>query len=233
MEPITAPITRPASQGPGSSIPSASANTTAEAPPKPALSSDFETFLKMLTAQMRNQDPLNPVESADFAVQLATFSTVEQQVRTNDLLETLGDRMGAMGMSQLSGWVGMEARAIAPVQLDGAPVTLTVPPVPLADAAQIVARDSTGTIVQRSDVSIEGGTLQWAGVGPNGAPLPSGRYDLAVESFSNGESLGETPVQVHGRIVEARNDAGAITLVLAGGQDVPAESILGLRHPDP
>src|SRR6056297_1773535 len=208
-------------------------STAASATEKPALSSDFETFLKMLTAQMRNQDPLNPVESADFAVQLATFSNVEQQVRTNQLLESLGDRMGAMGMSQLSGWVGMEARAIAPVQLDGAPVTLTAPPVPLADAAQIVARDSTGTIVQRSDVSIEGGTLQWAGVGPNGAPLPSGRYDLAVESFSNGESLGETPVQVHGRIVEARNDAGAITLVLAGGQDVPAESILGLRHPDP
>src|SRR6056297_3487398 len=214
---------------PAASPPPASA-AAPESDERPVLSSDFETFLKMLTAQMRNQDPLNPVESADFAVQLATFSTVEQQVRTNDLLETLGDRMGALGMSQLSGWVGMEARAIAPVQLDGAPVTLTVP---LADAAQIVARDSTGTIVQRSDVSIEGGTLQWAGVGPNGAPLPSGRYDLAVESFSNGESLGETPVQVHGRIVEARNDAGAITLVLAGGQDVPAESILGLRHPDP
>ena len=49
-----------------------------------ALSSDFETFLKMLTVQMENQDPLNPVDSADFAVQLATFSSVEQQVLTND-----------------------------------------------------------------------------------------------------------------------------------------------------
>src|SRR6056297_409059 len=132
---------------PAASPPPASA-AAPESDERPVLSSDFETFLKMLTAQMRNQDPLNPVESADFAVQLATFSTVEQQVRTNDLLETLGDRMGAMGMSQLSGWVGMAARAIAPVQFDGAPVTLTVPPVPLADAAQIVARDSTGTIVQ-------------------------------------------------------------------------------------
>ena len=45
-----------------------------------ALSSDFETFLRMLTTQLQNQDPLNPVDSADFAVQLATFSSVEQQV---------------------------------------------------------------------------------------------------------------------------------------------------------
>ena len=50
---------------------------------KPVLSSDFETFLKMLTVQLENQDPLNPVDSADYAVQLATFSGVEQQVQTN------------------------------------------------------------------------------------------------------------------------------------------------------
>jgi flagellar basal-body rod modification protein FlgD len=50
------------------------------------ISSDFETFLKMLTVQMQNQDPLNPVDSSDYATQLATFSGVEQQVQTNDLL---------------------------------------------------------------------------------------------------------------------------------------------------
>lgn len=152
------PITSPAGQVPAQATPVA--NPASSTSSKPALSSDFETFLKMLTAQMRNQDPLNPVESADFAAQLAAFSTVEQQVRSNDLLETLGDRMGTMGMSQLSGWVGMEARAAVPVQFDGTPVTLTVAPAPFADAARIIARDSSGTIVQRSDVAVQGGTVQ-------------------------------------------------------------------------
>ncbi len=210
----------------------AAASKAAGSPPAPALSSDFETFLKMLTAQMRNQDPLNPVESADFAVQLATFSTVEQQVRTNSLLETLGDRVGALGMAQLSGWVGMDARAEMPVAFDGAPVTLTLAPAPLADAAQLVVRDSAGNVVHRGDVAADAGQVQWAGVGTSGAPLPSGRYDISVESFAAGESLGETPVQVHGRIVEARNDAGAITLVMASGQEVGADDILGLRLPE-
>jgi flagellar basal-body rod modification protein FlgD len=62
-----------------------------------ALTSDFETFLRMLTVQMKNQDPLNPIESSDFAVQLATFSGVEQQVKTNDLLTKLADSFGGSG----------------------------------------------------------------------------------------------------------------------------------------
>jgi flagellar basal-body rod modification protein FlgD len=104
---------------------------TPSTPPQPAnrpetqaqnreavLSSDFETFLKMLTTQMESQDPLNPMDSAEFATQLATFSSVEQQVMTNDLLTGLNDQIGALGMAQLSGWIGMEARAEMPVAYD-------------------------------------------------------------------------------------------------------------------
>jgi len=40
------------------------------------ITSDFDTFLRMLTVQMQNQDPLNPIDSADYAVQLATFSGI-------------------------------------------------------------------------------------------------------------------------------------------------------------
>jgi len=198
---------------------------------KPALSSDFETFLKMLTAQMRNQDPLNPVASEDFAVQLATFSNVEQQVRTNQLLESLGDRMGAIGMAQLSGWVGMEARAEVPVQFDGSPLTLTLQPDTLADTAQLVVTDSRGIVVQRTDVPAQAGAVTWAGIGAGGVPLPHGRYAITLASFANGEHLSDGPVQVHGRIVEARNTDGQITLVMEGGQEVASDKVLSLRAP--
>ena len=72
-----------------------------------AQASDYETFLKMLTVQMQNQDPLNPVEASDFAAQLANFSAVEQQVLTNNLLTSIEARLAATGVSQLAGWVGM------------------------------------------------------------------------------------------------------------------------------
>ena len=50
------------------------------------MAGDFETFLKLLTAQLRNQDPLQPMDSTEFVAQLASFSAVEQQVRANDRL---------------------------------------------------------------------------------------------------------------------------------------------------
>ncbi len=207
------------------------ATQTAGVADKPAISSDFETFLKMLTAQMRNQDPLNPVASEDFAVQLATFSNVEQQVRTNQLLESLGDRMGALGMAQLSGWVGMEARAEVPVQFDGSPLTLTLQPDTLADTAQLVVTDSRGIVAQRTDVPAQVGAVTWAGIGAGGIPLPHGRYAITLASFANGEHLSDSPVQVHGRIVEARNTDGQITLVMEGGQEVASDKVLSLRAP--
>ncbi len=77
------------------------------------IGSDFQTFLEMLTVQMRNQDPLNPIDSTEYAAQLAAFSTVEQAVLTNDLLKSLAAQMGDSSMSQLAGWVGMEARTTA------------------------------------------------------------------------------------------------------------------------
>lgn len=70
------------------------------------INSDFETFLVMLTAQLQNQDPLNPMDSSDYAVQLATFSGVEQQVLTNELLRGLGAEGRIDNLASVAGWVG-------------------------------------------------------------------------------------------------------------------------------
>ena len=79
-------------------------------------STDYITFLQMLTTQMQNQDPLNPMEASDFAVQLATFAGVEQATYTNQLL---GAMMSQTGLSDLGNWVGMEARIYGGAYFDG------------------------------------------------------------------------------------------------------------------
>ena len=196
-----------------------------------ALSSDFETFIKMLTVQMQNQDPLNPIESSDFAVQLATFSSVEQQVQTNNLLTSLAAQVGALGVAQLSGWIGMEARAEMPVQFGGAPVKLTTEAASLADRADLVVRNSAGTEVQRQAIGTTRQEIEWAGVGNNGGPLPSGQYEITIESFSQNLPIGSSPVEVHAKILEARNDSGSPVLVMETGQEVASSDILGLRAP--
>ena len=196
-----------------------------------ALSSDFETFLKMLTTQMENQDPLNPVESAEFAMQLATFSGVEQQIRTNDLLADMVGGLGASGLSQLAGWVGMEARVNAPAAFDGAPITLAPEPDPASDAAYLVVRDATGAQVSREALPLSVGTIEWAGMTVAGAPLPAGTYTFEVESLNQGQVTSTRPVDNYAMVHEARLSDGGIELVLKGGNAVPSNDVRALRTP--
>lgn len=203
------------------------AATPAAAPAKNSLiGSDFQTFLLMLTTQMKNQDPLNPIESSDYAVQLATFSGVEQQVKTNQLLESLGSQMGLMGVSQLAGWVGMEAKAAVPVFYDGRPVTLAPTPATGADQAALVVRDAAGREVARDRIAATGASLEWDGQG-----LPSGHYSFELESFQNGTLLSTAPVDVYSEIVEAQSTASGTVLVLNGGITIETGDVKALRKP--
>ncbi|GAA0290546.1 flagellar hook capping FlgD N-terminal domain-containing protein [Rhodovulum strictum] len=211
----------------------ATAATTAGSPSAKAaaISSDFETFLKMLTVQMRNQDPLNPIDSADYAVQLATFSGVEQQVRTNDLLKKLTENLGGAGLAQYGSWVGMEGRAALPAQFTGEPVTVLPSPTPSADSAQLVVRNASGREVQRLPISTDGAPVQWSGIGQDGAMLPTGRYSFVVESFLEGARIAEASAEIYAPITEVRSDASGIKLVFQGGGEVSAGNVTALRQP--
>jgi flagellar basal-body rod modification protein FlgD len=206
-----------------------SAGTQAGGPPAAAISSDFETFLKMLTAQIQNQDPLNPIDSADYAVQLATFSGVEQSVRTNQLLESLGQQFGLLGMAQMAGWVGQEARADAPVWMDGDPVTLAPNPAAAADRAVLVVKNAAGDVVSREDMPISTDAYVWEGKDMTGEPLAEGTYSLSLESYAGEELLATTPMESYAKIMEARGTPSGTVLVLEGGIEVPASMITALR----
>ncbi|MBN2906214.1 MAG: flagellar hook assembly protein FlgD [Rhodobacteraceae bacterium] len=196
-----------------------------------AISSDFETFLKMLTVQMQNQDPMNPIESSDYAVQLATFSGVEQQVRTNDLLQALGDNLGAAGLAQYGGWVGMEARAAVPGMFDGTPITVLPNPATGADSAQLVVRaTATGQEVQRLAIGTDGTPVSWAGIGADGTTLAPGSYSFSVESYTDGARIGESTAEVYAPITEVRSAASGITLVFEGGGEAAASVVSALRQ---
>lgn len=198
---------------------------------KPVLSSDFETFLKMLTVQMENQDPLNPIQSADFAVQLATFSGVEQQVRTNELISDLMGSLNLSGLAQLSGWVGMEARAPVAALFQGDPITLA-PTLPSGiDQATLVVRDARGQEVSREAIPTDGRDILWGGGDAFGARLPDGLYRFEVETRSAGELVSIDPVPVYARIAEARLEAGATVVVFEGGEVAGTDAITGLRSP--
>ncbi|KEO54242.1 flagellar hook capping FlgD N-terminal domain-containing protein [Thioclava pacifica] len=219
----TTPIT-------ASSAVTAAANsaTTAQSA---GLSSDFQTFLTMLTVQMQNQDPLNPIESSDYAVQLATFSGVEQQVKTNDLLQTLSTQLGLNGMSELAGWVGMQARAEAPAWFDGdSPVALSPNPILGADQAILVVSDASGATVAREAIPVSAELRAWDGRDASGATLPAGVYEFSLESYSGGTLIGTTAVETYNRITEAQGTASGPVLILEGGSAISTEAVTALRE---
>lgn len=195
-----------------------------------AISSDFETFLKMLTVQMRNQDPLNPVEGADYAVQLATFSGVEQQVKTNDLLTALGGKMQSDGLAALANWIGREVPAATPINFDGTPRSLVIDAPAKADAIQIEVRDATGTIVQRMQAPSGTQSLQWTGTTPDGSAMPNGKYSFTTVALSGGEPTQSKATPVYQRVTEvsAGTDGGSLTL--ASGHTVAVSSVTSLRE---
>jgi flagellar basal-body rod modification protein FlgD len=212
-----------------------SATTTSTSTPaataSPKITSDFNTFLKMLTVQMQNQDPLNPIDSADYAVQLATFSGVEQQVRTNQLLADMQGKFQQMGMAEMASWIGKEARSSAPVRYDGAPVTLSPNPAVGANRAVLVVTDAQGTLVSREEIPVSAEPYQWLGAGMDGSPLPPGTYSIALESL-NGETVVDSrPMEHYARVKEARGATTGTKLVLEGGFEVLASDVTALREP--
>lgn len=221
---MIAPTSNLTSQGAATGVPPAAGSNT-------VLSSDFETFLKMLTAQARFQDPLEPLDSSEYAAQLAQFSMVEQQVLSNDLLTALSAQLGSGGMAQMAGWIGMEALSTGPAYFDGSPITITPNPAAISDEVFLVVYDETGTEVQRTSIPIAAEPIEWAGVADDGTPFSQGLYSFEVESRADGELVLTDPVATYGRITEARVQDGQTVLILEGGAAVLASAVSGLREP--
>ncbi len=203
--------------------PPASANASAR---ERMVSSDFETFLRMLTTQMQNQDPLNPMEATDFAVQLATFSGVEQAVRTNQLLEEM---LARSGMSELAGLVGKTVRSPGPAHFDGESLGLSLPALVGVESARLVVRDEMGGLVHSTEVPASGGPFQWRGLGPDGLLLPSGSYRFEVLGYAAGQVVDSGTVETWGAVIEARNDAGSTVLVLSDRREIPLDEVTAIR----
>lgn len=196
------------------------------------ITSDFETFLTMLTTQMENQDPLNPIESTDFAVQLATFSGVEQQVQTNDLLEAMMSQFSSGGMSEYATWVGMEARAVTAAAFDGDPVTLYPEPSANAEAVEIVVRDvATGATVDRLYVPVSNDPVEWDGLDDKGDPFPEGEYTFHLKNIEGGGNFTEEQIAIYSEVQELRLVNGETRLILAGGGDIAAAEVTAVRQP--
>lgn len=212
--------------------PVSAANTTApnrSAAPSGTISADFDVFLQMLTTQLKYQDPMNPMDSSEFASQLATFAGVEQQVIGNELLAGMSAQLSTSAMAEIAGWIGQEVRVASPVYFDGTPITISPNPALVADRAELVVRDENGTEITRQTIPVSADPIEWAGVTSDGAPLPSGIYSFEVVSYAEGEVILTETAETYAEVVEIRSQGGVNILMLEGGIGVPASAVTAIR----
>ncbi len=195
------------------------------------VTSDFETFLRMLTVQLQNQDPLNPTEATDFAVQLATFSNVEQQVLTNDLLKEMVAGSSGSTLGQYAGWVGMEGRAPVSAEFSGSPISVQ-PDIPAsADQATFVVRNASGVDILRMAVPPGNNPIEWDGTDAYGVTAPDGFYSFHFETSREGVAQAPTQGSVYATVAEAQLVNGDPVIVFSGGDTVLADAVSAIRAP--
>jgi flagellar basal-body rod modification protein FlgD len=193
------------------------------------VSGDFETFLTLLTTQMRNQDPLKPMDSTEFVAQLASFSQVEQQIRANERLDGILGVLGGGSPAGLAEWIGKEVEVAAKADFAGAPIEVGVTPVAEADRAVLVVRNDFDQVVARLPVAADAERLSWDGTDEMGDALAHGRYGFSLESYQGDTLLGTSAGRIFATVSEVRVKDGAPVLVTADGSQVPVDEVAAVR----
>jgi flagellar basal-body rod modification protein FlgD len=162
---------------------SAAVNTNAVASvANDSLASNFTTFLQLLTTQLKNQNPLDPLDTNQFTQQLVQFAQVEQQLKSNTQLETLVSLQKATQATQALGYVGQT------VAIDGQTSKLTSTGAgwsfnsPKPASATINILNSTGATVFTGSYSLDTGVQNfvWDGRNNSGVKQPDGDYKLSI-----------------------------------------------------
>jgi len=157
------------------------------------LAADFDDFLTLLTTQLQNQDPLDPLDSSEFTQQLVAFTGVEQQIQANQNLEVLAELTRLNNVGSTANYLGNEAFIESPTgdhSNDG--VTWQYFNEDSAQALTLrVVDDSGATVYQQSGAELVGTqTFAWDGFTAGGTLAPPGNYTLEIEAIdADGDTL--------------------------------------------
>lgn len=201
------------------------------------LASNFETFLLLLTAQLKNQDPLSPVDSNQFTSQLTQMAGVEQQLLTNDLLTALLEQSGGGGMANAANYIGRDATAAwEAVKFQDGQATWSYELASNAGQVTVEVLNGNGDVVWsgQPDGKSEGvHDFTWNGQTKAGGQVAEGGvYTLRVTAASTGGSRIDSQVLVRGRVtgVELYNGQPYLTI---GRSVVPLSNVIALDEPGP
>jgi flagellar basal-body rod modification protein FlgD len=198
------------------------------------LTNNFQTFLSLLTTQLKNQDPLSPLDPNQFTQQLVEMSGVQQQLLTNNLLSTLVGQ-GQGGLASGVGYIGKEVAATSANQtLSGGKATWTYQLGANAASVTATITNQLGQTVYSGPLSGLGAgtnTFTWDGKTSSGSQLPDGGdYTLSINAVDGANASVSSQVVVQGVATSVQMVGGKPYLSI-GSTLVPLSSVVGVSTP--
>ncbi len=185
-----------------------------------------DIFLKLLVAQMQNQDPLKPKDASQMSSQLAQFNMVEQQTNSNKWLEKIAGNGGLGGTASSSldsasaGYLGRTVTVNQnTIQYNGSNPSFSTDLAVDAASVQVVVRDGAGNAIRTMNVGAMSkglNTMSWDGLNDAGAATPLGTYTLDITAVdAQGFNIAAN-VQRSGLVDTVRLASGSVQLIVGG-----------------
>ena len=192
------------------------------------LAGDMDAFLLLLTTQLKNQDPLSPLEPTEFTNQLVNFASVEQQIATNDNMEKLLNVQNAALASAVIGFVGREvvADTTGKLPLQNGEATFEYTLGSSASNVVMTISDDNGRVLftKAGETGVGKHEITWDGKDGQGRTMPDGSYNLSITPLAfSGETIEHTS-RVKA-VITGISLANGETKMDASGVTIPFEKI--------
>jgi flagellar basal-body rod modification protein FlgD len=197
------------------------------------LSETYDNFLTLLTKQLQNQDPLSPMDTAQFTQQLVAFSSVEQQIQSNKRLEQLISLQSSTNTYAAASFIGTDVAVDSDQVMlqDGeAKFDYTLDTTASKATLQIYDKNNQVVMVMEADRTVGDHKAVWDGTDYFGNQLGDGQYRVAV-SYEDAQGKSHTaPITSYGRVDSAEIADGSVFLNI-GSIRVPLDKIQRITKP--
>ena len=196
------------------------------------LSSNFDTFLQLLTTQLKNQDPTAPMDSNQFTQQLVQFSQVEQQINTNDNLKTLIGQGASQAGTFASAYLGKKVSVTnGNASLSGGSAIWTYNLGTAASTTALSITDAHGRTVYSAPGETGSGqhAFSWNGKDNNGNTLADGTYKLTVTAQTSDGTTVTSSVASAG-VVGQIDLTGSSPKLVVGTMELEMSDIAGISN---
>jgi flagellar basal-body rod modification protein FlgD len=194
------------------------------------IADNFDTFLQILTTQLKNQNPLDPLDTNQFTQQLVQFTGVEQQLKTNEFLEAMMLANQNSGQSAAVGYIGKTITASGVKSELGANGAQWHFAVDEAATINVTVKDADGNVVFTKQGNVASGesVFNWDGLSNDGKEMPDGTYSINIQAKNaDGKAVG-VATEMSGEVTGV-DFTGSEPVLLVGSARVNMSAVLSVR----